>query len=203
MCGPLVSLLRGHPHKNAYFLGRISGFTIMGLLAGEMGFILQSALKDFHLLALLSLMFSLVLFFQGLTYFTKLSLPRISLLSHALQKISMRLSSLMLKETFFPIFCFGLATLLLPCGQSLLVLSFSAVSGSALLGAINGLLFSLLTTPALFLSLQFFKKVKFVYPAATASILFFVATLFLLRGLADMDLIPHLILNSHYHIAIY
>lgn len=206
MCGPLAALLGKHPHKNAYFLGRIVGFTFIGLLAGEVGSVIHHFLYQYHLLSFISFIVAVGLFAYSFTYFSKRSLPSIQFLNKFLGKISCKISILMLKNSFTPIFFFGFATILLPCGQSLLVFSFSALTGSTFLGALNAFCFALLTTPSLFLAMSLhplFKKLKLYYRPLVGLSIFFIASLFLLRSLADFDLIPHLILNSKYHIAIY
>jgi sulfite exporter TauE/SafE len=107
----------------------------------------------------------------------------------------------MLKDQQWTTFLFGLATVTLPCGQSLIVFSACALTGSFYVGLFNGFALALLTTPALFLAMQahtLLKKIKHYYRQAFGISAFMIGGLAICRGLAEMEWIPHFAFNSHF-----
>lgn len=154
MCGPLVALLGRHPQKNWYFAGRVSSFTLFGLFAGAFSESIQVIFRDSGFSALVSFflgLFLVCLGFKGLTG-AAFSFPRWAKRASAL--LEYRLARLLTHHFRHTTFLFGFFTLALPCGQSLMVLSTSALLGSAFLGAINAFFFAILTTPSLFLAME-------------------------------------------------
>lgn len=206
MCGPLVAFLGRHPNRRAYFLGRIVAFTLAGLIAGEVGAVINHLAHLSHLSSIVTLSMALLFFCVSLTFLFNITLPKVGWVNERLRIISLSLSKLMLRERFFPIFLFGLATILLPCGQSLMVFSFSALTQDAMLGALNALLFATLTTPSLWVAMhatQFFKQANRYYRPLMGICLMLISTLTLLRGLADLEIVPHLVINEQTHFIIY
>lgn len=121
MCGPLVLMIGQHRYRYFYFIGRLLSFSLAGMFAGEAGAVLQIIFKAYHLTEAVSFIFGTLMLYMGLTtYFgwRPPSFPQLSQLNHAL-------SRLILKDSRCSTFLFGLFTVGLPCGQTLLV--FSAV----------------------------------------------------------------------------
>jgi sulfite exporter TauE/SafE len=99
---------------------------------------------------------------------------------------------------------------LLPCGQSLVVFAACAVAGSATVALLNGCAFALLTTPSLLFAMaarQWLMRLKQHYHLLIGVCTFGIGVLAICRGLADLEIIPHLVLNRgalpKYHIVIY
>jgi uncharacterized protein len=112
----------------------------------------------------------------------------------------------MLRDQPWPTFLFGFFTIALPCGQTVVVFSACALYGDPFIGLINGLVFALLTSPALFAAMhahRFFQKLKPSYNTIMGGCAVLVGLLSFCRGLAELEYIPHLIINSEYHLVIY
>lgn len=194
MCGPLVMMLAKHRYRMFYFIGRLTAFSFFGLLSGSLGIVLKFVFEGFNGSALLSFFFACL--FAGLGFLSLSAKKKVLPDSFAklLSKTSQRLALLLLKDRPETTFFFGLATPLLPCGQSLYVFSISALLEDPFLGALNGFLFALLTSPSLFAALHLQRRLQsknyfsdfFAYSA------FFACLLVLLRGFAELNLISHL-----------
>jgi len=92
----------------------------------------------------------------------------------------------------------------------MIVFSACALAGDAIVGTLNGFAFALLTSPSLFLAMNaqsMLKKLKPHHNSIMGICAMFIGILALARGFAEMDFIPHLILNpswpSYYHIVLY
>lgn len=206
MCGPLAMMLGAHRFRYFYFLGRVCSFTLAGMLAGEVGAVTALTLKVFHLPALTSFIFGGIFLGIGISNLMGWQYPGYARLAKILEPLNRNLGLLMLKDQPIPSFLFGFFTLLLPCGQTLLVFSACALSGSAAVGFWNGLAFSLITTPSLWLSMHAHKWMQFAkayYQTALGIAAMGVAALAICRGMADMEWIPHLVLSDQYHLVIY
>jgi uncharacterized protein len=210
MCGPLVMMLGHHRLRLFYFLGRLLSFGLAGMLAGAMGALLHIALKAYHLAEIVSLAFGGWLLLLGLSLLYQWKLPPLPGLKTFVKKINPYLSTLMLQDKGWTIFLFGFCTILLPCGQTLVVFSACAITGDAYVGLWNGLAFALLTSPALVLAMHthsLFKKLKRHYNTILGMCSILVGGLAICRGLAEAGMISHLILNPeapiYYHIMIY
>lgn len=206
MCGPLVMMIGRHKWRVLYFLGRIASFTLAGFTAGSLGFVLQIFLSAYHVGSLVSYFFGVILIALGLNLIFSLPLPRFHWFEKRLAKANNALSYLILKDQPLPTFLFGFFTILLPCGQSLIVFSACALLGDAYIGALNGFVFALLTTPSLFVAMQlasFFKNYKKLSSQVVGYTSCFVGTIAILRGLADSEVIPHFILSERFHIVIW
>ena len=110
-----------------------------------------------------------------------------------------------MKSPYTP-FLIGFLTPLLPCGQSLLLFAFSAMLGNVFEGLLQGALFSLLTTPSLFLAIQgshFLKKYKKIADPLLLTSVVVVGVLTTLRGLAELEVIPHYTLLSRLHLTLW
>ena len=210
MCGPLVMLLARHPHKWWYFGGRLFAFTTVGILSAEMGMVLFTFLAHYHISAVFSLLFGLWIVCIGSCLILKWRLPGSAWLGRKTIRLSTALARLSAQNSRQAIFLFGTCTVLLPCGQTLIVFSVIALNATPLGGLINGALFALFTSPALIAAMRassFFYHKQKGYHLWVGYASLTVGALALLRGFADLDLIRHFILNpsspSQYHIVFF
>ncbi|ADI37655.1 sulfite exporter TauE/SafE family protein [Waddlia chondrophila] len=206
MCGPIVAFLGKHRFRYAYFLGRLLSFSFAGLAAGELGAVFHIWLKEYNLSALVSIGFGFAMACIGLTILIGREIPGNRWLGSRLAQINHSLSLLLLKDSFFSTALFGFATILLPCGQTLVVYSACALSQSGSAGLLNGFAFGLLTTPSLWLAMhasRVFGKWKGIGNRVLGGCAMIVGLLAVLRGVAEFAWIPHFILNEKYHIALY
>lgn len=191
MCGPLAFTLSRHRFKYYYFFGRLFSYTLVGALSGALGF-----LVSFGGIASLSILVGAILILLAFNqlYPLHLKLPTPPFLT------------LLLKDSPLATFLFGALTVLLPCGQTLIVFAALALTESFTLGALNGFLFALLTSPSLLLALEIKKWVprseRFAKWTAFLTSLS-IGFISLLRGLADLGIVPHLTLTERYHIVLF
>jgi uncharacterized protein len=210
MCGPLVMMIGRHRFRYFYFLGRTLSFTLAGLAAGGMGAVLNVALQEYHIPAVTSFIFGGVILAVGIANITSTSIPIPVWVMQRSANVSRSLSFLMLKDQPLATFLFGLFTIALPCGQTIIVYSACAISGDPYIGMLNGFLFALFTAPSLFLAMRahgLLQVAKKHYALMMGCAAIFVGVLALCRGAAELDLIPHLILNpkspQQYHFILY
>lgn len=208
MCGPLVMMIGQHRYRYFYFLGRLISFTLAGMIAGELGAVLQVFLQAYHIPALTSFIFGgLILSVAISSLFGKVHF-NFSWLTQRLAGMNQTLSLLMLRDQPLPSFLFGFFTIALPCGQTIVVFSACALAGDLFVGMLNGFAFAFLTTPSLFLAMHACKLVyqaKKHYHTVLGICSLIIALLSICRGLAEMNLIPHLTLLSetYYHLVIF
>lgn len=194
MCGPLAMMVGLHRYRYCYFLGRLIAFTLAGLLAGAFGAVLNVVLNHYHLAGLFSLVFGGILVLSGAFNFSGKTLPGQHLLAKTTARANQSLSLLLLRDTFFATFLFGFSTIFLPCGQSLIVFSACALSGSWEIGMLNGCAFALLTSPSLLFAMKFhglLRLAKKNYQALMALTCIFIGIFSLCRGMAELEFIPH------------
>jgi uncharacterized protein len=210
MCGPLVMLLAKHPYRWAYFLGRSLSFAFAGLLSAEMGMTLFTFLSRYHISSSFSLLFGIWIALLGLFLLFRIRLPASQWLGRRGAELSATLGRLMAQNSFYAVFLFGFCTLVLPCGQTILVFSIIALNCSPLGGLLNGFLFALFTSPALIAAMRashFFSKQQKGYHMWMGGAALMVGLLAILRGCADFEWIEHLILNpsspAGYHIVFF
>jgi len=199
MCGPLVMLLCQHRFVWLYFVGRTLSFTLVALFAQMVGLLMG----QFLLPSLLALVAGLAIVLLGLNPLLKHRLLRPTKLG---SKINLFLVRILEKKDPQTPFLFGLCTVLLPCGQSLVVFSACAVSGNWQFALVNGLLFSLLTTPGLIGALFFgktFAKFRKKFPSVISLATVAIGGLLVLRSLADLHLINHCTLNEQWHLVLF
>lgn len=210
MCGPLVMMIGQHQYRYFYFIGRMISFTLAGMIAGEAGAVLGIFLKYYHVSALTCFLFGGIILSVGVYSLLGCQYPGYRWLAQRLAKVNQSLSLLMLRDQAWPTFLFGFFTIGLPCGQTLVVFSACALAGDIWVGMLNGFVFALLTTPSLFLAMHahaLFQKLRRYYHLILGVCAIVVGILSVCRGLADMEWIPHFILNpnspSYYHIVIF
>lgn len=194
MCGPLVMMIGAHRYRYYYFFGRIFSFTLAGTLAGEAGAVLNVILNAYHVSAAASLLFGSIILLIGLFGLLGRAYPGQAPVAAFMAKANHSLALLMLRDQPLATFLFGFMTIALPCGQSLVVFSACALSGSALTGMLNGFAFALLTSPALFFAMRahaLLGSAKKYYQTITNAIALVVGTIALCRGFAELGLLPH------------
>ncbi len=153
MCGPLACAImpaareRYDPQtiSTVYHLSRLTGYTLLGALAGGIGRLPLSWLSDD---VARFAPWLLVLFFIAVAVRFDQRLPRIALLGRAYAWVSARLRG---RSRLSAAATLGIATPLLPCGPLYFLLSLALLSGSALRGAETLLAFGLGTVPLLWL----------------------------------------------------
>jgi len=207
MCGPLVMMIGMHRFRYFYFLGRTFSFTLAGMLAGGLGSVLHLALKSLHVMEVISFLFGGIICLIGLYTLQGWQYPGFNWLAKKLAPFNATLSTLMLQDKIWPTFFFGFFTILLPCGQTLIVFSACALSGSLLTGLLNGFIFALLTSPSLIVAMHassFLKEFKKHYRLLMGGGAFFTGGLMICRGLAEIGMIEHLSFQSHlFHLVLY
>lgn len=200
MCGPLVMMIGRHRYRYLYFFGRLASFTLAGTVAGGLGAVLALTLKTYQIPAFTSFLFGILLIIFSFSYFCNWSLPGNRRLQKRLSQISQRLSLLILKDKPWPTFLFGFFTVILPCGQTLIVFSACALYGDSFSGFLNGAAFALLTSPSLFLAMKansLLSPAKKHYNKIMGSLSLLVGVIALCRGMAELEWIPHWILNPN------
>lgn len=209
MCGPLVFMLGQHRYRYFYFIGRLISFTLAGMVAGEIGFLINAFFQHYHISAAASGIFGGVMVGTGVCNLKGWHLERFWL-TPTLAKINRNLSMLMLKDRPISTFLFGFFTLALPCGQTIIVYSACALSGDLWVGMINGLAFALLTSPSLFLAMsahKLFSKIKSYHRIFLGSGAILIGGLAICRALAEWEVIPHLsfalLSNESVHFVVY
>lgn len=198
MCGPLVMLLGRHRYRYWYFLGRILSFSLAAMCAAAVGGALQALLIRYQIPAMTSFLFGGVILLMGFFTLFRLPMPGLSWLARRLSGTEGRLSLLLLRDTRLATFLFGFFTVALPCGQSLLVFSACALAADPIVGAANGFAFALLTSPSLLLALRaqhLLKAAKAYYNQVMGILAIVVGLLAIARGLAEIQVINHFVLN--------
>lgn len=202
MCGPLVVFLGRHRFRYFYFAGRLFSFTLAGMVAGQLGAVLQIWLREYRLAALISVLFGFVIIIAALGMLTGRGIS----ISRFLPSIDQKLSLLLLKDRPLATFLFGFFTIFLPCGQTLVVYSACALSQHLMTGMVNGFAFALLTSPSLWLAMhahRFLVRWKFSGNRVLGGCTLVVGVLAIFRGFAELEWVPHLVLNETYHIVLY
>lgn len=210
MCGPLVMTLGQHRYRYFYFLGRLLSFSLAGMLSGEMGAVFHLFLSQYYLSAAFCFLFGIIIIGLGLNTLMGWHYPGYQWIMKQLQPLNSWITLLILKDTPGTTFLFGFFTLALPCGQTLIVFSACALAGDPYVGLLNGIAFALLTSPALLLAMHthtFIQSMKKHYNTIMGCLALFVGILACCRGLAELDIISHLVLNPdanpQYHIVLY
>lgn len=210
MCGPLVFLLAKHRFRWLYFLGRLCSFTLAGVFSSELGTALFLTFNRFKIATFFSLLFGGLIISMGAGFAFSWKLPWEAWLAKKSAPVSGWLARLVMNQSPRAAFFFGFFTLLLPCGQTLVVFSACALYGNALAGFANGFCFALFTTPSLLLAMHaasLFPRFKNKAHIWLGSAIMLVGVLACLRGIAELNWIPHLIVNPNalpaYHIVLF
>ncbi len=210
MCGPLVAMIGHHRYRDYYFLGRTLSFAVAGWIAGLFGAVLHAVLAQFHVAALTSFLFGGIIICVAVASLMGWKSSINQWLSGMTAPINQTVAMLMLKDRRWPTLLFGLATILLPCGQTVIVYSACALEGDPWAGLLNGGAFALLTSPSLVLAMhatRWLGGIKRYYNVFLGVGGIAIGVLAICRGMADMQVIPHLVFMSasdpRYHIALY
>ncbi len=162
MCGPLACSLmptrgdQSNPQvvSTAYHLSRLTGYALLGGLAGGMG---RTPLLWMSQSALIWLPWVLVLIFVALALRWDRHLPKIA----ALGRITWKLQGWMRgRSRVQAAAALGFATPLLPCGPLYFILALALLAGSAIKGVEVMLAFGLGTVPLLWLAQSQFHWVR-------------------------------------------
>ena len=154
MCGPLACAIMPAPNERVdastvstvYHLSRLTGYGVLGALAGGVGRWPLTLLSE-STLRYLPWLF--VLFFLAVAVRFDQRLPKVPLLGRAYGWLLARLRGPGGRSRLHSAATLGLATPLLPCGPLYFLLSLALLSGSALRGAETLLAFGLGTVPLL------------------------------------------------------
>lgn len=194
MCGPIAMLLGRSPYRGFYLLGRLVSFTLAGFIAGAFGEVLAITLSAYHLAGLLSIAIGLVMATFGIFLLGSLKTPFLWQIEKFIAPFREKMNELLFSKEPMPLFLVGFFTIALPCGQTLLVYSACALSGSAWIGTLNGFAFGLLTTPSLYLAMRgsnWLTRVKRYYRPIVGSLSVAIGLVAILRGFAEWGMIPH------------
>lgn len=199
MCGPIALMLGKSRWRLFYLVGRATGFALAGLFCAGFGMVVS--VQSFHLSALLSLLIGLILIASALV-------PLFGKLAFLLEPLNKKMTLLLLKDQWWPTLLFGLSTVFLPCGQSLLVYSLAALTGDPLEGMATTLLFALLTTPSLLFAFEMRRLLQRFYSHCNrllTTLTLLIGALSCLRSFADFGAIPHYVLleGSATHIVLW
>lgn len=191
MCGPIAALVGKHPFWRFYLLGRIAGFTLFCTFFALFGEWISWNLGPFQGMLSIVAGFCLILFSVYSLRFPWGQTLFLTLFNR--------------KDRRTP-WLIGLCTPLLPCGQSLMVFTFCALLGNGMQGVFQGLLFSILTTPSLFLAIKgmnVLMKYKKIFDPMIKITTVSVGMLAVLRGLAELDLIDHYAIIPDLHLMLW
>lgn len=203
MCGPIALMLGTHRFAGAYLLGRWVSFTLSGWIAGGVGAVVNAAASLIYLPSAAAFIFGLALVFFGAAQLSPLELPRMFRVAPSVAEKFQRFAA---QDSFSSLFFIGFSTIFLPCGQTLVVYSGCALTGSAFEGVIHGGVFAILTTPSLFLAMKakkYLASLRLYYKPLMGVLSLFVGALSLCRGLADLEIIPHLVISDHWHLVLF
>ena len=194
MCGPIAMLLGRSPYFGFYLIGRLISFTLAGFLAGAFGEVLAISLKAYNLSGLLSICVGLLMALSGVFLLWSIKTPYFSSIEKWAAPIREKMNLLLFSQEPMPLFLVGFFTIALPCGQTLLVYSACALSGSAWVGTLNGFAFGFLTTPSLYLAMRgsnWLVRLKKYYRPIAGSLSALIGLIAILRGLAELGWISH------------
>lgn len=193
MCGPIAMALPGSHFDRMQYIqgrifynfGRVTTYVILGIIFGIFGLTLN--LAGLHQSAsIISGLLILLLQFSPGNVSGKISkILRLPILVNGIKK---SFSNFLHKKGFTALFSIGLLNGILPCGFVYLALAGSLTTGSVAGAAEYMLLFGLGTFPIMLtLSLTgnvILSKYKFKIQRAVPYVTFFIAFLFILRGLS-------------------
>jgi sulfite exporter TauE/SafE len=162
MCGPLACALmpgRGdatdkHTVSTVYHVSRLTGYALLGALAGGLG---RAPLTWLSQSALRWLPWVLVIFFVALALRWDRYLPKLAVLGRFSWKLQSRLRG---RSRVQSAAALGFATPLLPCGPLYFLVTLALLSGSVLRGVEVMLAFGLGTVPLLWLAQSQFHWVR-------------------------------------------
>ena len=203
MCGPLAASLTNKQGNHLYFLGRMLSFTFAGLTAALFGTVITNLFSSSHFNAYLSLVMGIAFIFFAFMHIQPLKFSPWKTINHTLSNV------ITISHSLSP-FIFGMITIALPCGQTIIVFSTIALLATPLEGFINGLLFAIFTSPSLIIAMylpKIFDRGTISMQKITTCVLILAGFFSLLRGFAELNLIHHLVINPSadpkWHILLY
>jgi uncharacterized protein len=209
MCGPLVMLISRHQNQLYYLLGRLISYSLTGLVAGGAGALIQLSLKKYYFSELIALACGGMLIWWGARKLMGLPFFNRQFGHPFVKKLVGLIGSLLRLESHRSLFFLGFLSIALPCGQTIIVFSACALTGDPMIGFLNGLAFAIFTSPSLIFAMKTFAYVK-SFKSLDRFILggcsIVVGVLSCCRGLAELQFIPHLIINPHseiFHLVVY
>jgi uncharacterized protein len=196
MCGPIALSLGLNPQQRVqlylknltYQLGRITTYSILGLIVGFLGKGFQLFGSQQYISIAVGLLMIVMVF---LPKNISSSMSNNNPFTTVLLKIKLGLGKLLGKVNYKSLYSIGLLNGLLPCGPVYIALTATIASETAYEGALFMFLFGLGTIPLMFLttligstiSQEYRNKIMKIYPF----ILVFLGVLFILRGL-ELDI---------------
>ena len=205
MCGPIAMMLHARSKKYLYLVGRSLSFTCMGLVAGSLGSIIDISVDVAYFSSWVSILFGLSLLVVVLQIH-RLFLFKVFWIQKKINSMTQYFIILLNRKESSSALLVGLLTVLLPCGQSLMVFSISALSLDPVWGSLNAFAFTLITTPSLLFAMKassFLMRYKQHSRLIMRGLMAFVGSVSILRGLSQMEIIPHLTLSDTFHIVMY
>ncbi len=199
MCSAVVLLFDRQPvfqNKFAWgfaHAGRVTTYSLLGLLAGALGQTLWSFEK---LQAALSILFAIITFYMASAFIGLTPSPEVlfSGLTQRWGKAMRGFKSASLSASYL----LGLLWGLLPCGLVLTALVMAMASTNILQGALTMFIFGLATIPSLFMVRWLASKMTSrLWPRSLASlIMMFFGFQFAMRGFASLGWVDHFMLGK-------
>lgn len=203
MCGPMVLMVGSRfsrssfsfaaPRYLAFHAGRVLVYAALGAAVGLIGSLIGLGDRFFQFSAYASLIFGALIILFGLGYIRLLPLEpdqnQSSWLTTAIGRV-------LRSDRSWSVVPLGMLTGFLPCGLVYGTLLVAAAAGSPVGGALGMLLFGLGTVPALFIFALGAGRVGLRYRQVLLRfariLMILVGVQLALRGLASLNLIPHL-----------
>lgn len=173
--------------------GRISSYSILGLLLGLFG---QTLWAFDKLQAALSIVFAILAFYMASALIGLTPSPEL-LFTGVTRRWGLVIRAFR-NDSFFSPFLLGLLWGFLPCGLILIALITAMSSGSALSGALNMLVFGTATIPSLIAVKWFTTRIisRSWSRGFTCFVMMLLGFQFTMRGFASLGLIDHFMLGS-------
>jgi len=199
MCSAVILIFDRQPifqNKFAWFFahaGRVTTYSLLGLLAGALGQTLWSFEK---LQAILSILFAVIAFYMASAFIGLTPSPEI-LFSGSIQRWGKAIRGFK-SDSLSASYLLGLLWGLLPCGLVLTALVMAMASTNIIQGALTMFIFGLATIPSLFMVRWLANKMNSrFWPRSFASlVMMFFGFQFAMRGFALLGWVDHLMLGS-------
>lgn len=199
MCSAVILIFDRQPifqNKFAWFFahaGRVTTYSLLGLLAGALGQTLWSFDK---LQAILSILFAVIAFYMASAFIGLTPSPEI-LFSGSIQRWGKAIRGFK-SDSLSASYLLGLLWGLLPCGLVLTALVMAMASTNIVQGALTMFIFGLATIPSLFMVRWLANKMnsRFWPRSFAALVMMFFGFQFAMRGFASLGWVDHLMLGS-------
>ena len=199
MCSAVVLLFDRQPvfqNKFAWFFahaGRVTTYSLLGLLTGALGQTLWSFEK---LQAILSILFAIIAFYMASAFIGFTPSPEL-LFSRLTQRWGKAMRGFK-SDSLSTCYLIGLLWGLLPCGLVLTALLMAMASTNIVQGALTMFIFGLATIPSLFMVRWLANKMTSrIWPRSLASlVMMFFGFQFAMRGFASLGWVDHLMFGK-------